>query len=107
MTIYDKKDFTNENDMIVQLSFVFAFPIEFCHLFKRVEHRLYDLLIRLIDGPADLEAVRTNELILHASNIHREELDELHDASPFLAVQFGQLDSLYLLILCVTSKRCG
>lgn len=82
--------------MVVELPLVLALAVELRHLLERIKHSLHDSLIRDIDSLPNLERVRANELVLDATDVNREVLDELRDAVTFLARELSVLDGLDL-----------
>ncbi len=97
---------TNQYDVIIELTLIFAFPIHLRHLLQRREHGLDNLVIRGIHDLSYFECAGTNELGLHTADIGREVSDKLSRAAALLASQFRVLDRFDLLVLSrLTSTR--
>lgn len=94
-----ERELTDENNMIIQLSLILALAIHLRHLLERVKHRLYDLLIRHIDAPPNLERVRVDELAFNSGNIDGERLDEGRHTVSLLARQLCVFHRFYLAVL--------
>lgn len=93
------KQLTNQYNVIIELTLIFAFPIHLCHLLQRREHGLDNLVIRGIHDLSYFERAGTNELCLHTADIGREVSDELSRAAALLAGQLRILDRFDLFVL--------
>ena len=88
---------TNENDVVVELPFVFALAVHLCHLLQSSEHSLNDLVVRRVHNLPDLERIGANELVLNTTDVGREVLDEWRYTVAFLAGELHILDGLDML----------
>ena len=82
-------DFTNEDDMIVQLALVFFLPAHLSHVFQGVEHGMHDFVVRAVHALPNFESLRSNEMVFNATDIDGEVFDEMGYSIAFLTSQFG------------------
>ena len=91
--------------MIIELSLIFTFSIQFRHLLQAIEHALYDAIVCCIDAASDLQTIRTNKLAFNARDIHGEIFDKVRYASPFLCIEPRLFNAFDLLVLPNISVR--
>jgi hypothetical protein len=60
---------TDENDMIIELAFVFAFALHFSHVLERVKHALDDAFVPSVHQAPNLKAPGPDELVLDAADV--------------------------------------
>lgn len=87
---------TDEYNVVIELAFILAFPIQLSHLLQRLKHRLHNFIIGHVDILTYLQGVGTNKLVLNTTDVDREVFDEVGNTVALLAGQLSLLDGFDL-----------